>query len=70
MNKYLLIRVNDGVVVNVIVWDGVSDYTPPNGTVIEPMPTDVPVWIGWQKLEDGTWNPPVVVESSIDLGVL
>lgn len=32
IENYALVR--DGVTINVIVWDGVSDYTPPDGCTL------------------------------------
>lgn len=50
--------VKDGVIVNVIDWDGVTPYTPPEGCVLYPW--DGPMNIGW-LWEDGhpvDPNPP------------
>ena len=34
-------HVQDGVVVNVSLWDGVTDYTPPEGVTMVPLPFTV-----------------------------
>ena len=64
--KYLVIR--DGIIENVILWDGVSDWTPPEGTTVEP---DLDgSHIGWIKQEDGTFAAPPeseVVEGSSEV---
>ena len=52
--SYLLIDAG-GIVVNVIVVDAASAYTPPAGYAIEPRTGAE--WIGWRRL-DGTWTPP------------
>ena len=35
--RYLIIN-TDGLIVNVIIWDGISPYTPDNGSTL--LPTD------------------------------
>jgi hypothetical protein len=61
MNGYLVIK--DNTVINTIVWDGVSDWTPPEGTTVELAPAHV--GIGWTRV-DGEWvapePPPAPVE--------
>ncbi|HFK2694838.1 TPA: hypothetical protein ACG1DO_004688 [Kluyvera ascorbata] len=44
----------DGVVVNVVMWDGVSDWRPEKGEAVK---TDGTVGIGWLYL-DGEFTPP------------
>jgi hypothetical protein len=34
--EYALIRESDNAVINIIVWDGVSEWAPPEGHRIEP----------------------------------
>lgn len=36
MNRYALINEKTGVVENIILWDGVSDYVPAEGCVLVP----------------------------------
>jgi hypothetical protein len=61
MNGYLVIK--DNTVINTVVWDGVSDWTPPEGTTVELAPAHV--GIGWTRV-DGEWvapePPPAPVE--------
>jgi hypothetical protein len=53
MNTYFLIK--DNTVVNVFVWDGVSDWTPPDGTTAElALPG---IGVGWTRV-DGNWIAP------------
>lgn len=47
----------DGVVVNIIVWDGVSSYNPPGVTSLVPCHENPGVSYGW-KLVDGEWVAP------------
>ena len=56
MANYPLVDVN-GNVVNVIAWDGVTPYTPPDGltAVLDPVPQ---VGIGW-TYANGVFTPPV-----------
>ena len=61
MNGYLVIK--DNTVINTVVWDGVSDWTPPEGTTVELAPAHV--GIGWTRV-GGNWiapePPPAPVE--------
>jgi hypothetical protein len=61
MNGYLVIK--DEQVINTVLWDGVSDWTPPEGTTVELAPDHV--GIGWTRV-DGEWiapePPPAPVE--------
>jgi hypothetical protein len=54
--RYALVDV-DGLVVNVIVWDGETDYIPDDGLTAVPVPDDVVAGPGWTF--DGTdWIAP------------
>jgi hypothetical protein len=53
MNGYLIIK--DEQVINTVLWDGVSDWTPPEGTTAELAPAHV--GIGWTRV-DGNWVAP------------
>jgi hypothetical protein len=53
MNGYLVIK--DEQVINTVLWDGVSDWTPPEGTTVELAPAHV--GIGWTRV-DGNWVAP------------
>ena len=51
-------------VVNVSLWDGVTDYTPPAGQTLHKLEPDSPVGPGW-AFRDGKWvdeRPPVDLE--------
>lgn len=48
--------VSAGVVINVVVWDGETEWSPETGAAIE---TDGSVGIGW-LYHDGTFSPPPV----------
>ena len=62
MNGYLVIK--DNTVINTVVWDGVSDWTAPEGTTVELAPAHV--GIGWSRV-GGEWvapePPPAPVEN-------
>lgn len=45
MDRYCIIDSGSDTVLNVIVWDGVTEYTPPEGTYLAPANDDVE--IGW-----------------------
>jgi hypothetical protein len=53
MNTYLIIKNNQ--VINTVVWDGVSEWAPPEGTTLEIALTHV--GIGWTRV-DGNWIAP------------
>lgn len=44
----------DGTVFSVSLWDGVTDYTPPEGHTLHKLADDSPVGPGW-ALRDGDW---------------
>jgi hypothetical protein len=54
MSNYLTVR-DDGLVTNVIVWDGETPYQP-DGTLL-PADDNPGVWVGW-RLVDGEWVAP------------
>jgi len=53
MNTYLIIE--DNQVINTVLWDGVSEWTPPEGTTLVIAPTHV--GIGWTK-NGSEWIAP------------
>lgn len=53
-NRYALVG-NDGVVDNVVEWDGQADWSPPQGQDAVPAPAAVSP--GW-RLDGGEWLPP------------
>ena len=53
MNTYLVIK--EEKVVNIVVWDGVSDWMPPEGTTVLIAPAGV--GIGWTK-SGSNWIEP------------
>lgn len=46
---------SDGVVVNRVLWDGVSPWEPPPGTELAPAEGGADV--GWRR-SGGIWHPP------------
>lgn len=58
MSNYAIINNKTNVIDNVIVWDGISTYTPPDGyTIVEipPQNENSPTpGVGWQYI-DGTF---------------
>lgn len=55
--NYAVISSETNLVENVIVWDGVSPWTPPAGYYIEPL-GDFGAGIGWSYI-DGQFAPPI-----------
>jgi hypothetical protein len=52
--------IDGDTVVNTIVWDGESDWTPPDGTIVESLADWPDVGIGW------TYNPKATVNKYVD----
>jgi len=52
--------VRDGLVENTVVWDGESDWTPPDGTELVNLADWPHVGIGW------THNPKATVNKFVD----
>jgi len=55
MNNYLVVN-NEGHVVNIIVWDGISPYDPGDDTLY-PCVDHPGVGFGWCRVED-SWLAP------------
>ena len=53
MNTYLILKGNE--IINTVLWDGVSDWTPPEGTTAVVAPAGV--GIGWTK-SGSNWIAP------------
>ena len=49
--------IEDGVVVNVILWDGVAAYTPEEGQTLQPI-GDSGAWIGWKYNSKTAFEAP------------
>jgi hypothetical protein len=52
--------IDGGLVVNTVVWDGESAWSPPEGTIIESLADWPHVGIGW------TYNPKATVNKFVD----
>ena len=61
--NYMIIR--DNTIINVIVWDGVSDYFVEEGEQLLPWDEDQKPWIGW-TLVDNTWIAPEPIAQPIN----
>ena len=53
VSRYAHVR-EDGIVWGTSKWDGVTDYTPPDGHTLHKLDDDSPVGPGW-ALRDGEW---------------
>ena len=58
MANWLVIDDTSGVVQNVVVYDGTTEYDPGPGMMLLPWDEEARPWIGWRKTESG-WEPPV-----------
>lgn len=54
MSRYAIVE--NGVVTNVILWDGIAPYSPLSGEVVGPIADDVA--IGW-TYSNGTFAAPI-----------
>ena len=55
--RYAIIDNATNVVCSVIIWDGVTPFTPPTGTTLVNV-DGVPCGPGWTKQPDGQFVPP------------
>lgn len=56
MDRYCIIETASNLVVNIIIWDGSSEYVPPDGTFLNPATDDVE--IGWvYDPQSGDYSP-------------
>lgn len=54
---------SEGVVTNIVVWDGVSPYEPAGVTTLLPCAEHPRASFGW-RLSGNEWIPPVINETS------
>lgn len=52
-NKYFVVRETDDVIVNIVMWDGVSPWKPNPGQYLEPFENGI--GMGFGKV-DGKWT--------------
>ena len=64
--RYLELN-NEGVVVNISIWDGSTPYSPVGVAQLLPCEDNAGVSFGWQ-LVDGVWQAPIVEEQEISEG--
>jgi len=58
INRYAIVD-GDGLVVNVILWDGdQNNWQPPEGTVANLLADDSPVSPGWTWIQGDEYSPP------------
>ena len=55
--RYAIVDDATKVVQNVIVWDGVTPFTPPAGTTLVNV-DGIPCGPGWIEQPDGSFTPP------------
>ena len=59
--NYAVINTDSGLVVNVVVWDGESEWIPPEGHEVVGLSTDSTIRIGSIRESDGTFTNPAPV---------
>jgi len=58
MNQYALVNKTTSIVEGVIIWDGITEWTPPPGVdVIQLLDSDR-VYVDGTRNSDGTFSPP------------
>lgn len=57
-NRYAIIA--NGIVANVVLWDGQADWSPPAGTSLNPLPDDSPVSTGY-AFDGASFTAPAIV---------
>jgi hypothetical protein len=62
VSRYAIVR--DGLVTNVTLWDGQTDWDPGEGCTLYPLPDDSPVSIGWTRSGNSRWITPAAVEDT------
>jgi hypothetical protein len=62
MKRYLVINNSTGIVENVILWDGLSDFNPGEGKSLEIIPAGSSAWTGYKKIGDGEF---VLIEGEV-----
>ena len=58
MNRYFRIREEDGLIVDSVIWDGVSAWSPGTGFYVLPESDNTEARSGWRKLENSWEAPP------------
>jgi hypothetical protein len=61
MNTYAIID-STSTVINVIVWDGLPPWTPPEGCIAVVVPANSSAGIGWTYVDGEFIAPPEVVD--------
>lgn len=64
MSKYALVNSSIGLIENIILWDGATEWTPPAGFSAEEIPAEEFVNIGYYYL-NGTFQPPATYYSTL-----
>ncbi|EPK5084884.1 tail fiber assembly protein [Escherichia coli] len=59
VNDYAVIK-SDGKIINVVLWDGEADWSPPDGSTVIKI-NDSGAGIGW-TYKDGVFTPPPIPE--------
>ena len=64
--KHLVYDIETGVVENVILYDGTSDFNPGPGKAVEIIPAGSSAWIGWKREAEGNWREQTQEEIALD----
>jgi len=58
MNTYALIDLATTLVVNIMIWDGMGPWAPPEGHIAVVIPKDSAAGIGWTYVDGEFIAPP------------
>lgn len=56
--NYALVNTETGIVENIVVWDGVTEWTPPVGVDVIQLSESEAAYIGGTRNPDGTYSQP------------
>ena len=56
--NYALVNTETNIVENIIVWDGVTEWTPPAGVDVIQLSESEVAYIGGTRNPDGTYSQP------------
>ncbi len=57
-NQWAIVNNETSIVEMTILWDGVTPYTPPEGTTLYEFRFDYEAGAGFIRNEDGSYSPP------------
>ena len=56
--RYAIVKSETNIVENIIIWDGITPWTPPDGCYVEPI-GDSGAGINWSYIDGQFFPPPI-----------